>query len=189
MRETIMGMHHTVVRAARFAYRKISIQVAATVFLLAAGVGVVSALPSSSQLVAHWSFDQSSGTVLTDNSGNGHNGTISGTPTWGVGKINNALTFKGTDSVALGNITQINNIGQVTLATWMKRTAVGAKVFVGKQASNQDLGIEAYSDGKIYFDMSKGSSVYGTVNLNDTAWHHVALVFDGTQTGNTNRLK
>jgi len=189
MRETIMGIHHTTIGVARSARHKISMQAAAVVFLLATGVGVVSALPSSSQLVAHWSFDQSSGTTLTDNSGNGHTGTISGSPTWGAGKIGNALTFKGTDNIAVGNITQINNVSQVTLATWMKRAAVGAKVFVGKQASNQDLGIEAYSDGKVYFDMSKGSSVYGTVTLNDTAWHHVALVFDGTQTGNANRLK
>jgi len=184
-----MGMHHTVVRAARSARHKIGLPVAATVIALGLGVGVVSALPSSAQLVAHWSFDQSSGTTLIDNSGNGHTGSISGTPTWGAGKINNALTFKGTDNVALGNITQINNVSQVTLATWMKRTTAGGNVFVGKQASGQDLGIEAYSDGKVYFDMSKGSTVYGTITLNDTAWHHVALVFDGTQTGNANRLK
>lgn len=184
-----MGMHHTIVKAARSARHKISLQAAAAVFLLATGVGVVSALPSSAQLVAHWSFDQTSGTTLTDNSGNGHTGTISGSPTWGAGKIGNALTFKGTDNVALGNITQINNVGQVTLATWIKRSAAGADVFVGKQTTNQDLAIEAYSDGKVYFDMSKGSSVYGTITLNDTAWHHVALVFDGTQTGNANRLK
>jgi len=169
--------------------RKLCLVVAAIALVTAGGMGFASATPSSSGLVAHWSFDQSSGTTLTDNSGNGHTGTISGTPTSAAGKISNALTFKGTDAVALGNITQIDNVSQLTLATWMKRTTAGSNVFVGKQASNQDAGIEAYSDGKVYFDMSKGSSAYGTVSLNDTAWHHVALVFDGTQTGNANRLK
>jgi chitodextrinase len=89
----------------------------------------------------------------------------------------------------LGNITQINGVSKVTLAAWIKRSASGAKVFVGKQASNQDLAIEAYSDGKVYFDLSKGSTASGSITLNDTAWHHVALVYDGTLTGNANRLK
>lgn len=153
------------------------------------GATFVFAAPSPANLVAHWSYDQSTGTTLNDDSGNGHTGTFSSTPTWTAGKINNSLKFDGTDNVALGNITQINNVSKVTLATWIKRASTGADVFVGKQASNQDLGIEAYSDGKVYFDMSKGSSASGSLTLNDTAWHHVALVFDGTQTGNANRLK
>jgi len=161
----------------------------AAVVAVTAGASVVLALPSSSGLVAHWSFDQSTGTVLNDDSGNGHNGTFASTPTWAAGRLNNALTFNGTDNVALGNITQINGASKATLATWIKRGASGADVFVGKQASRQDFGIEAYSDGKVYFDASNGTNVYGTVSLNDTAWHHVALVFDGAQSGNANRLK
>jgi chitodextrinase len=147
------------------------------------------ALPSNTGLVAHWSFDQSSGTVLTDDSGNGRNGTLSSTPTWTPGRINNSLKFDGTDMVTMGNITQINNVGKLTLATWIKRTAPGSMVLVGKQTSNQDVAIEAWSDGKVYFQMSKGSDTYGTLTLNDTAWHHVTLVFDGALTGNANRLK
>lgn len=161
----------------------------ATLLIIIGGAGVVFAVPSTSGLVAHWSFDQSSGTTLTDNSGNGHTGTFSGTPTWSAGKINNALTFDGSDAVGLGNITQINNVGQLTLATWIKRAAVNAPIEIGKQTTNQDVAIEAYSDGKVYFQMSKGSDTYGTITLNDTAWHHIAMVFDGTQTGNANRLK
>jgi chitodextrinase len=157
--------------------------------LVMVGAGFVSATPSSTGLVAHWSYDQSTGTTLTDDSGNGHTGTFASTPTWAAGKINNGLTLNGTDNVAIGNITQINGASQVTLTTWIKRAANGAAVLVGKQASKQDFGIEAYGDGKVYFDISKGADTYGTVTLNDTAWHHVALVFDGTQTGNANRLK
>lgn len=149
-----------------------------------------SATPSSAGLVAHWSFDQSSGTVLTDNSGNGHNGTVSGAPTWGPGRINNALTFHGNgEAVSLGNLAQINNVSQLTLATWIKRSSTSAKVEIGKQTSGQDVAIEAWNDGKIYFQMSKGSDTYATLTLNDIAWHHIAMVFDGTLTGNANRLK
>ncbi|HKR81668.1 MAG TPA: DUF4038 domain-containing protein [Candidatus Saccharimonadales bacterium] len=153
------------------------------------GAGFVFATPAPTNLVAHWSYDQSGGAVLADDSGNGHTGTISGSPTFSAGRINNGLTLKGTDNVALGNITQIDGVSKLTLATWMKRTSAGAKVLVGKQATNQDVAIEAYSDGKLYFQLSKGADTYGSITLNDTAWHHVALVFDGTLTGNANRLK
>lgn len=150
---------------------------------------LVAAIPSSTGLVAHWNFDQSTGTVLTDDSGNGLNGTFGSTPTWTPGKINNSLKFDGSDFVQIGNIPQINGASKVTIATWMKRASAGAKVLVGKQATNQDLAIEAYSDGRIYFQASKGSDTYGYITLNDTNWHHVALVFDGTLSGNANRLK
>lgn len=161
----------------------------AAVLVVIGGASIASALPSNTNLIAHWSFDQSSGTVLTDDSGNGRSGTFSGTPTWMAGRLNNALAFDGSDNVALGNITQINGASKLTLATWMKRTSAGSKVLVGKQATNQDVAIEAYGDGRIYFQMSKGSDTYGYLTLNDTAWHHIALVFDGTLSGNANRLK
>jgi hypothetical protein len=167
--------------------QKLGIATAAA--LVVASVGFAAATPSATGLVAHWSYDQSTGSTLTDDSGNGHTGTFSGTPTWAAGKLNNGLTLNGSDNVALGNITQINNASQVTLATWVKRASAGADVLIGKQASNQDVAIEAYSDGKVYFQLSKGSDTYGTLTLNDTAWHHIAMVFDGTQAGNANRLK
>lgn len=175
-------------------FTKVARRASAKLGLIAAlvvtgGAGIAFALPSNTGLVAHWSFDQASGTTLLDDSGNGHTGTLMSTPTWTAGRINNALKFDGTDSVSLGNITQINNVPKLTLATWMKRNSAGAMVLVGKQTSNQDVAIEAWSDGKVYFQMSKGSDTYGTITLNDTAWHHVTMVFDGTLTGNANRLK
>lgn len=157
--------------------------------VIASDAMFVSAAPSSANLVAHWSYDQSSGTTLIDNSGNGHTGTFGSTPTWMTGKINNSLKFDGTDVVKLGNITQINGVSKLTFAAWIKRTSAGSMVLLGKQTNNQDVAIEAWSDGSIYFQMSKGSDTYGKTTLNDTAWHHVAMVFDGTQTGNANRLK
>ena len=50
-------------------------------------------------LVAAYSFDQGSGTVLTDLSGSGNHGAISG-PTWtGAGKYGGALTFDGVNDI------------------------------------------------------------------------------------------
>lgn len=46
----------------------------------------------SSDLVASWHFNESSGTIVTDSSGNGNNGTIYGA-TWAEGISGTALEF------------------------------------------------------------------------------------------------
>ena len=147
------------------------------------------ATPSSANLVAHWSFDQSSGAVLTDNSGNGYNGTLVNSPTWVAGKLGQALSFSTNRSVSVGNIPAINGVNKLSMSAWIKRGTSNARVLVGKQTSNHDVTIEAWNDGSVYFQLSNGSDASGRVSLNDTNWHHVAFTFDGALAGNSNRLK
>ena len=40
---------------------------------------------SMAELVAYYSMDEGQGDIVADGSGNGHNGTISGNPTWVAG--------------------------------------------------------------------------------------------------------
>ena len=54
---------------------------------------------ASADLVAHWAFDEGSGTTAFDSSGNGNNGTLQGDLKWVTGKIGGALEFNGTDSI------------------------------------------------------------------------------------------
>ena len=51
---------------------------------------------SDAGLVAEWHFDEGSGTILRDSSGNGYDGTIYGA-TWVDGKSGKALSFDGKD--------------------------------------------------------------------------------------------
>ena len=41
--------------------------------------------------VAHWKFDETSGTSASDSSGNGRTGTLVNGPIWTAGKVGNAL--------------------------------------------------------------------------------------------------
>jgi len=45
----------------------------------------------------HWKFDETSGTTADDASSNNRDGTLSSSPAWSTGLINNALHFDGTD--------------------------------------------------------------------------------------------
>ena len=61
-------------------------------FGLSAGVQA----QSDDGLVAEWHFDEGSGSVVEDSSGNGNDGVIYGA-TWVDGKYGNALSFDGVD--------------------------------------------------------------------------------------------
>ena len=48
-------------------------------------------------LVGWWKFDEGSGTVAYDSSGNDLDGTTNGNPPWVSGKIGGALSFNGSN--------------------------------------------------------------------------------------------
>jgi len=50
---------------------------------------------TSADLVAHWQFDETSGSVANDASGNGNNGTLKGDPQWVTGRIGGAILLDG----------------------------------------------------------------------------------------------
>jgi len=74
---------------------------------------------AKADLVGLWRFDEGSGTIANDASGNGHHGTLVGGPTWAGGKIGAALDFDGQDDlVELGAFDVVGP--EITLAGWMR---------------------------------------------------------------------
>jgi hypothetical protein len=78
------------------------------IFLVGCGtttLDVIDLIPTtlSSGLVAHWTFDQTEGPVLVDESGNGHDGLVSGATFTSDGRFGGALHFKSGDSVTVDN--------------------------------------------------------------------------------------
>jgi hypothetical protein len=154
---------------------------------------VSTSTPTTTGLAVAYNFNEGSGTTLFDRSGNGRNGTISGTPTWTTGKNGQTIDFDGSnDNVALGTLLPIQGVNKLTLSAWMKRNSAYEKVEIGKQVSggSNTVALEFWDDGLLYFGLSPSSAYAGGyVSLNDTAWHHVTMVFDGTQSTNATRLK
>ncbi len=141
-------------------------------------------------LVASYNMNEGSGATLIDRSGNGRHGTLIGSPLWEAGKNSGGLTFSSSNKVDLASLLPISGVQQLTISAWMKRTSSGSSVEIGKQSvsGGNSITLELWTDGNLYLGLSSGGD-YGTVSLNDTSWHHITMVFDGTQTGNSNRLK
>jgi hypothetical protein len=68
-------------------------------------------------LVAHWTFDEGTGTTITDHSGNGHSGELVG-GTWIGGQFGNALHFALGDGVSVANFPQAS--GSMSVSLWVR---------------------------------------------------------------------
>lgn len=79
-----------------------------------------------SNIVARWKFDEGAGNATEDFTGNGSNGALINSPVWSPGRIQNALSFDGTDdkvtiSNPSTNLTSVAN--NFTVAFWAYPTA------------------------------------------------------------------
>lgn len=161
---------------------------------------------SNNGLVGYWSFDEGTSTAATDFSGRGNHGTLTNmslpptsTSGWSRGKLGGGLNFDGVnDYVNAGNVTHIDGSSGVTYSAWVYRTG-GSRYdgiiskFDGFNSIDMLLAGEIAGMDDIFLRVSNSPSsgyAYTTNNiLTPNVWNHVVMVFDGSQTGNSNRLK
>ncbi len=147
-------------------------------FPVSTSINEVSADASTAGLVGHWAFDEGSGTVANDTSGNGNNGTINGA-TWTAGKVGSgALQFDGSnDYVQLANA--INFTATTTVALWLNPS--GTSTFVSPVISaaynNNAFGLNfgGNSNGRITW----AQNGEGGYILSPNTWTFVVAIFSG----------
>jgi hypothetical protein len=142
---------------------------------------------ATSGLVAAYSFNEGSGTTLTDLSGNNNNGTISGATWTTAGKYGNALVFNGTNArVSIPSSASLNVTTAMTLQAWIMPTATqsGWRTIMQRQADAYFLNA-SNSNGPLL--PSGGGTFSGTTAFVSgttanpvSAWTHVALTYDGS---------
>jgi chitodextrinase len=137
-------------------------------------------------LVAAYSFDQGTGTVATDISGNGNNGTLTNGPTWAaVGKFGGAITFDGVnDSVVVPDANSLDLTTGMTLEAWVNPSANGGwrTILFKEQAADLVYGLYAFrstgvANGQVYIGAERAVNATAATPLN--AWTHLALTYDG----------
>jgi len=143
----------------------------------------VSELP---QPIAHWPFDETSGTSARDATGNGNTGAINGT-TWTTGKIGGALDFDGSnDYVDMGDADATEGLSAITISAWVKPNAI---------TSYDTIAVKGTSSGDFVWFFALGTS-YGSPNgisfqirgvrgasFNSPSpvgvWQHLLVTWDG----------
>ena len=133
------------------------------------------------------------GTTWTDLTGNLRTGTLIN----GVGFSSSnggSLTFDGTnDYVSVANTTAIlSNVNKFTVDTWFKlnNAALNNTIFSFGTGSNfaNDILVGVYGN-TFLAQVNNGGDGSATIAFSSTAWTNIQLVYDGTLTGNANRLK
>ncbi|HYG01488.1 MAG TPA: LamG-like jellyroll fold domain-containing protein [Chryseosolibacter sp.] len=147
-------------------------------------------------LVAHWSFDEGTGTVAGDNSENGFDGTLKtghidwggGFPAWSEdrhGDDGKALHFDEGANIEIPYSTALNP-SQMSIALWVNADEInennrflGLHSWVGYkfqlQSTNRPF-FTVHNDEDGYYDRD------AEVELPINEWHHIAVTFGG---GNT----
>ena len=132
-----------------------------------------------------------SGTTWRDLSGNNNSGSLVNGPTFSSAN-GGSIVFDGVDDVVTTDLPAgISGIQTCTQVCWFKRTnisTISALVGFGTLGSTSNrYAIQVWSDGLVYVTL--GPSDWGYFSSNDTRWHNIQTVFDGTLTGNSDRLK
>ncbi|MDT8301829.1 MAG: LamG domain-containing protein [Sedimentisphaerales bacterium] len=145
--------------------------------------------------VGWWRFNEGSGDTVTDSSGNGHNGTLLGSPEWVAGPdgFGGALSFGPEKCIGVdcGIFDPTNGTGQFTIALWAFWDGTGTfQHFITKSAGwgadTMMFQVELwgahtsaqYTDRVGISYQGAGSVEFSVLPKNE--WVHLAFTFDGT---------
>ena len=142
----------------------------------------------------YWPLDEAPGaTTATDTIG-AATATLTAPAAFTAGHSRDALASNagGFASVAT-TPADLLGVAQLTVSAWLQRAAPGAVEQVGQELNGQrpgsnEISIQAWNDGLIYFCLGTDGQCGTTPVANDTSWHLVTLVFDGTQATDATRL-
>ena len=175
------------------------IYLASFVFLLC----LILPISAKGELVGWWRFNEGSGDIANDSSGNGHHEVIIGTPEWVVGPegFGGALAFNPDVCVGVdcGVFDPTNGTGQFTVALWAYWDGTGTFMHfltksAGRGADTMMFQIElwgaltnpaeidrlglSYQGNISSYNSSSGSTPFSIMPKNE--WVHLAFTFDGS---------
>lgn len=138
--------------------------------------------PRTRDLDAWWKFDEGSGIVAKDSSGNGNTATLVGGPAWSA----DGLTFSGPQYATVVDSSSLKIVGPITICFWLKTSQVSGPVIFGAFDGNPPYdgygaGMGVLTNGRIgYWSGVAGAWSEGNTAVNDNQWHHCAIVVSGT---------
>jgi hypothetical protein len=164
-------------------------------FTVVAVLQLVLTSSAKADLVGWWRFNEGSGDIAMDSSGNNHDGTLLGAPEWVAGPdgFGGALSFHPDKCIGVdcGVFDPTNGTGQFTIALWANWDGTGTfQHFITKSAGwGADTMMfqyelwgahteETYTDRIGVSYQPAGSVPFSIMPKNE--WVHLAMTFDGT---------
>ncbi|HEX4135638.1 MAG TPA: LamG domain-containing protein, partial [Bryobacteraceae bacterium] len=170
--------------------------------MLFSGVGAAQNSASTAGLVAYLPFDETSGGVVHDMSGNGNNGTLTCSgctplPAWTLGTRNGALSFSVPgDFVSVPDSLGLRLTNQFTFTFWAKIPASVTSIAYLEKVTGAVIGQgSAISNGYLIATGNPGNFIYINLysNSKETAqcstaagavqgqvWRHYAITYNGS---------
>ncbi len=150
------------------------------------GAGATKAVNASDGLVAAYSFDAGSGSLVADASGKDNNGAVSGATWTTAGKNKGALTFDGVDDwVTVADTASLDLSTGMTVEAWVRPAALGGwRTVAAKERSGGIVyALHASQDaskpvGQV--DIDGEQDAVGPSSLSLNTWSHLAVTYDGT---------
>ncbi len=105
------------------------------------------------------------------------------------------VNFDGTDDyINCGQIEALKGASSWTISGWYKQPTLDQRNFMFGATVNSTnwISAETWNDGQMYFEIRNGASSYAQFDYSTVVtadeWFHVAMVFDGTQASDNDRL-
>jgi Concanavalin A-like lectin/glucanases superfamily len=167
--------------------------VGAALSVVVGGAGLVSGgVASASTVAALWHMDETSGTTMTDASGNGNNGTLHNVTLGAAGKYGKSYTFGGSkvkSYVEVPNSASLNpGSANITISLWLRTFSLpksGDFDLVRKGVfTAPEYKVELLQSGQIqctFRGTTSNHNATGGSGLNNGAWHHIQCIKTGTQ--------
>ena len=146
-------------------------------------------------LVGYWTFDEASGTIAADSSGNNNNGTLTNGPTWTTGKIGSAVNFDNiNDTITFSTAPSLNLTGAITVSAWINKTSgfsasdsIVSRFCCGHSAPYEQYSLMAdTSASSVKFNVSNGTALLksntATNAIQNGTWYHLVGTYNGTDT-------
>ncbi|MDY0167752.1 MAG: tandem-95 repeat protein [Thermoguttaceae bacterium] len=155
------------------------------------GQGMASAMivvPHVPSLIAHWRFDETSGTSVYDASGHAHTGELAGGAQWTAdGMLHGAIDLDGNGQyVQVTDSDLLDGVSELTVAAWVfARTLDGeTRGIVSKRAGvndNQAYSLYFGTGNKLHVEINGSDDLFESSTVFQTdRWYHVAVTFDGS---------
>ncbi|PER28952.1 MULTISPECIES: LamG-like jellyroll fold domain-containing protein [Bacillus] len=143
----------------------------------------ISVSARAAELVAHWKFDEGSGTTVGDSSGNGNTGTLVNNPTWTDSGKGGALAFSGGSRAEFNSSATLNKTGDESVSLWFKTSQPATGTTSIFRNSNRFTALQLVAGGQARAaHWPNDSSSYKALNFpwtySDNKWHHYVASYD-----------